>query len=167
MGGVAARARSCDPAGRVKRRSAQRSSWGAGPRSRRTCAPVKPALRCHACAFSCLRCRGSRSDPDVMLDVAEALHQQGFTIADSPRLVTADDTKTADLVITIGCDAHDITADNITEWVPPLLSETSPARWKPSTTAPNASPTNSPALTRRHQHRPEPPPGRPSERFAG
>ena len=63
MGGVAARARSCDPAGRVKRRSAQRSSWGAGPRSRRTCAPVKPALRCHACAFSCLRCRGSTPTP--------------------------------------------------------------------------------------------------------
>ncbi len=65
---------------------------------------------------------GTDPDPDVMPNVAAALHQQGFTITDTPRHVTPDDTRTADLIVSIGCDHHEIPAEQITEWDAPLLS---------------------------------------------
>ncbi len=67
---------------------------------------------------------GTEPDSVVMPDVAEALHRQGFRVADAPRLVTPHDTRTADLVISIGCDHHEIPADQvITEWDAPMLSD--------------------------------------------
>ena len=65
---------------------------------------------------------GTDPDPDVMPNVAAALHRQGFAITDTPRLVTPDDTRTADLIVSIGCDHDEIPAEQITEWDTPLLS---------------------------------------------
>lgn len=66
---------------------------------------------------------GTDPDRDVMPNVAAALRRQGFVITDTPRLVTTDDARAADIVISIGCDHGEIPAEHITEWEAPLLSE--------------------------------------------
>lgn len=66
---------------------------------------------------------GTHPDSEVMPGVAQALREQGFAVTDAPRLVSRDDTRTADLVISIGCDHHDIPSDAVTEWEAPMLSD--------------------------------------------
>jgi protein-tyrosine-phosphatase len=67
---------------------------------------------------------GPDPDPENMPNVTAALESQGYTIGWHPRLVTADDTSAADLIISIGCDHTTIpTTVPIKEWDVPLLSE--------------------------------------------
>ncbi len=58
-------------------------------------------------------------DPDdvVMPTVAAALSDQGYTIGWSPKLVTSEDTASAEMMVSIGCDHAEIPTDDvIVEW---------------------------------------------------
>lgn len=65
-------------------------------------------------------------DPDDvnMPTVAGALQDQGYTIDWNPKLVDPADTSTADIIISIGCDADTIPTDKqVVEWDVPLISQ--------------------------------------------
>lgn len=67
---------------------------------------------------------GPEPDPVNMPDVQAALEAQGFAIGWQPRLVTAEDTAMADMIVSIGCDLAAIPTDReVLEWDAPMLSE--------------------------------------------
>ena len=65
-------------------------------------------------------------DPDEqnMPNVVEALNKQGYTIGWNPKLVSADDTSWADVIVSVGCDHETIPTDqSIVDWNVPQLSD--------------------------------------------
>lgn len=71
---------------------------------------------------------GPEPDSYNMTNVQDALESQGHTIDWVPKLVGRDDTETADLLISVGCDHDTIpTTKAITEWDVPMLSNDFPA----------------------------------------
>jgi len=69
------------------------------------------------------------TDPDEvnMPTVTSALSAQGFTIDWNPRLVSAEDTERADIIVSVGCDPTQIPTDQeIVEWHVPMLSDDLP-----------------------------------------
>jgi len=65
-------------------------------------------------------------DPDEtnMPNVQAALEAQGHRIDWTPKLVTADHTEAADVIVSVGCSADSIPTDQaMTEWDVPMLSE--------------------------------------------
>jgi hypothetical protein len=55
------------------------------------------------------------------------LTAQGFVVDMQPLLVSAADTKAADIIISIGCEHAEVPTDkSIVEWDVPLLSEDFP-----------------------------------------
>lgn len=67
---------------------------------------------------------GTDPDEHPMPTVVDALERQGFEIGWNPKLVSADDTQWADIIVSVGCDHGDIPTDQpIADWSVPMLSE--------------------------------------------
>lgn len=89
-------------------------------------------------AATYFRAAAQRAGLDVAIDVAgpdpdaeniprvqNALEAQGYTIGWQPKLVSAGDTESADVIVSVGCEPSDIpTTKSMTEWdVPMLMSD--------------------------------------------
>lgn len=67
---------------------------------------------------------GPHPDAENIPNVAAALERQGYAISWNPKLVSALDTATADVIVSIGCVHDDLpTTMPIREWEVPMLSD--------------------------------------------